>query len=145
MTILANLAKHVAWRFSRTSAYERKAQATVVLREAPRDGSTCVRCHRTRDNPQYKHCQRCRTRASLNQKKRRTRLARKGACVKCGRHRDSDYIVCTACRARERARYHARGKRQADMAPPLLADGRSLGGPWKGVCVNTQPKENDDD
>ena len=109
MTLKTLWRRHVAWRFCRTSAYERKARATVVLREAPRDGSACVKCHRPRDDERFKHCQRCRTRASLNQGKRRKRLARKGACVKCGRDRDSDHIVCTACRARERDRYHARG------------------------------------
>ena len=108
MTILAVWTKHVAWRFARTATHERKARATVVLRALPISSSTCVKCHRQREDGRFKLCQRCRNRASYHSKKRRKRLARKGACVKCGRQRDSYHIVCTSCRASERARYHAR-------------------------------------
>ena len=101
--------RHFAWRFARTSTYQHKARATVVVREIRNEAEDCVKCHRARDDARFKHCARCRTRASLNQTKRRKRLAREGACVKCGRKRDSDHIVCSACRARERDRYHARG------------------------------------
>ena len=100
--------RHIAWRFTGTATYERKARATVVLREAPIDGSTCLKCHRQREDGRFKLCQRCRTMASLNSKRRRTRLALKGACVKCGHARDSDHVVCSPCRSAERARYRAR-------------------------------------
>ena len=102
--------RHIAWRLARTVTHERKARATVVLRKLPISSSSCVKCPREREDGRFKLCQRCRMRASYNSKKRRVRLARKGACVKCGRQRDSYHIVCTSCRASERARYHARGK-----------------------------------
>ena len=102
--------RHVAWRLARTVTHERKARATVVLRELPISSSTCVKCYRPREDARFKLCQHCRNRASFHSKKRRVRLAHKGACGKCGRQRDSDHIVCTSCRASERARYHARSK-----------------------------------
>ena len=100
--------RHVAWRFCKTSTHERRTRATVVLRELPISSSTCVKCHREREDGRFKLCQHCRLRANYHSKKRRGRLARKGACPKCGHSRDSDHIVCTSCRDAERARYHAR-------------------------------------
>ena len=100
---------HIGWRFVRTSTHERQTRKTVVLRELPPDSGSCAKCHRARDDARFKLCRRCRTRAAIYQKKRRTRRLLTGGCSKCGRARDSDHLICTTCRASERARYHARG------------------------------------
>ena len=105
MTILANLAKHVTWRFARRAPTPTAAGAP----DAPvRAVAGCVRCGAPRDDRRFKHCHRCRTRASLNQTKRRKMLVRHGKCPKCGGARGVETVVCSPCLAKGRARYHER-------------------------------------
>ena len=105
MTLKTLWRRHVAWRFSRRAPTPTAAGAP----DAPvSDGVGCVRCGKPRDDRQLKHCHRCRTRASLNQTKRRKMLVRHAKCPKCGKPRDDDFTVCSGCRARERRRYYAR-------------------------------------
>ena len=105
MTILANLAKHVTWRFARRAPTAMDAGAPA----APlNDGVGCTRCKKPVEDAAFKYCRACRAQANKSAKKRARKHKREGCCPKCGGPRGVETVVCSACLAKGRATYHNR-------------------------------------
>ena len=101
---------NVAWRLAR------HAPIPMATDHSPRGEwslhTDCTKCGKPAEDVQFRLCRGCRTRATVVSKKRRKRLARQSRCPKCGQARDDANVVCSGCRAKERARHHERKNKE---------------------------------
>ena len=109
--MISLLRRHLAWRFRAHPP----ATTTVILEdgdhaaEVGEDALTnapCNKCKRTVEDPRFKHCARCRDRATQVSKRKRQKRRREGLCPKCGGAIDGEFSSCTECRRKGREEYH---------------------------------------
>ena len=114
--MISLLRRHLAWRF--------RAHPPAITPVTLEDGdhadeideavtnAPCTKCRRTVEDPRFKHCARCRDRATRVSKNKRQKRRREGLCPKCGGQLDGDHMSCAECRQKGREEYHAK---QAEM------------------------------
>ena len=110
------LRRHVAWRFRAhppaTTVILDDHHHAAEVGEHALTNAPCNKCKRTVEDPRFKHCARCRDRASQVSKRKRQKRRREGLCPKCGGAIDGEFNSCVECRRTGREAHHAK---QAEM------------------------------
>ena len=95
------LRRHVAWRL--------QAQPPIASSRAT-ESPRCPKCKRVVEDRRFKMCVACRASSTKAAKKRARKRKLNGLCPKCGKPTDGHTVVCPACLAQGRDRYHGRAE-----------------------------------